>query len=132
MDVRSLVFVYRTDANPVSIVSEFVRESFADDAFECSLCHLTYNTVLKKPEWKRFIRDLPIPSAFVLRSRFVRRHPELQRRTYPAVFLEDTAGSLHDFLDADELRACATVEELMDRVEERLAQVLTPPRPASS
>lgn len=126
---RRLVFVYKTDANPVSLVSEFAREVLFDDAYQCSLCHVTYKGVLKRSDWKRFVDDLPLPSTFHLRSNFLRKHRELAEHAFPSVFIEDDAGVLHEFLDAHELRSCTTVGDLMSEITHKLDVFLGPRMP---
>lgn len=127
---RRLVFVYKTDANPVSLVSEFAREVLLEDGYQCSLCHLTYKGVLKRSDWKRFVDDLPLPSTFHLRSNFLRKHGELADHAFPSVFIEDDAGVLHELLDAQELRSCNTVADLMSEITHKLDVFLGPRTPS--
>jgi hypothetical protein len=105
-----LVFVYNVDGTPMALLRD-LYQSVTTGSTECRLCDVTFGTLLKKPEWSEFIRSLPIPAEFRLRSTFKRRYPAFRDRSFPAVFLVRD-GEPREVISAAELNGAADLAAL--------------------
>ncbi|MDP3936893.1 MAG: hypothetical protein Q8R92_02010 [Deltaproteobacteria bacterium] len=121
-----LHFVYNVDATPLALVKDFVHRLVAPKTYPCKLCDVTYGRFIKKAEWRAFLRTLPIPSEFHLRSVFRRRFPSVRNLPLPAVFLERPAGTLRELIPARELAGVQDLETLESLVNRKIASLGLP------
>ena len=124
MKIQKLIFVYNEDANPVSMAINFVHRIVSPHTYDCNLCDLTYGYLTMKKDWKDYIGGLPVPSEFYLRSRFLKRYPNLEGARFPAVFSMTSAGAIENFLSADDVNAANSLDDLKALVAARLEQSL--------
>ena len=69
--LKTLLFVYNTDSSVLQAIKDYsAGTSAASRAEDCTLCSVTHSPVGMKKEWKRFLRNLEIPSRFLNRNEF--------------------------------------------------------------
>jgi hypothetical protein len=72
-----------------------------------------------QPQWREFIKTLPLPVEFWHRDEFVRDYPQWARHPLPAAFGVGADGGLTSFIEAPEMDA-ADLNGLMQLVQQRL------------
>lgn len=121
MSNPKLVFVYNVDASPLALLRD-LHQGITTGSTDCNLCDLTYGRMMKKPEWVRFIKQLPVATEFRMRSTFQRSHPEFAEHRFPSVFwVED--GVPVEILGATELDRAQDLEALRGLVHARLVEL---------
>ena len=119
MKERKLVFIYNADSGILNALKDAVRKAFAPKTYECSLCAVTYGPVSMKPEWRRFIENLPVEVEFLHRGEFTDRYGRSDIR-FPAAVWEK-AGSVEPVLTAEEINSCGSLEELKTKVQDAVS-----------
>jgi hypothetical protein len=72
-----------------------------------------------QPEWREFIKTLPVPVDFLHRDEFIRDYPQWARHPLPAAFAVGGNGSLTPFIEAPEMDV-ADLNGLMALVQQQL------------
>lgn len=119
-----LVFVYNVDARPLALLRD-LHQTITTGSTDCRLCDVTFGKLLKDRRWSRFVRDLPVPAEFCLRSTFRRRHPGYADHRFPAAFWVEE-GEPRELIASGEIEACADLESLCRLVESRVAALGVP------
>jgi hypothetical protein len=114
-----LLFVYNADAGLLPGLKDLFHKILSPDTYPCSLCGITYGTTQMRPEWKEFVRALPVPVEFLHRDEFLRAHPQWRSHALPAAFAAAESGELTPFIDASEMDA-TDLDGLMALVRGRL------------
>lgn len=117
------MFVYNVDGTPVA----FLRDAYlglTTGSTDCHLCDLTFGRVLKDKTWSAFVDGLPYRVDFQLRSTFAKHHPTVTS-TYPAAFLRDGDGQVHEVLGSDEIDAAADLDDLRALVSDLVDRLQT-------
>ena len=115
--MKQLLLVYNADTNLSARILDFLIKILRPARYACRLCMLTFGWLAMFPEWKRYLSERP--------ETVVELHRDEFRRLYgddwplPAVFLR-SGGELSPVLSADEINEMRTLEELMERLDERL------------
>ncbi|HSA37331.1 MAG TPA: hypothetical protein P5013_00375 [Methanoregula sp.] len=118
---RLLVFVYNCDRGNLSAIKDYSQKRAAEKPPECNLLDLISSPVGIKKAWKRYIRELRIPSRFLYHDEYEEEFGELLT-PLPAVFLHhQKSRSL--FISADELARVRTIEDLIAQVQEKMGQI---------
>ena len=118
---QRLLFVYNADAGLLPSLKDAFHKVLSPATYPCSLCGITYGTVQMRPEWKQFVRELPVPVDFLHRDEFVRDYPQWRAHHLPAAFAVAASGELATFIRAEEMDA-TDLNGLMALVRARLAQ----------
>lgn len=105
-----LIFVYNVDGTPMALLRD-LYQSVTTGSTDCRLCDVTFGGLLKKPEWSDFIRSLPVPVEFRLRSTFRRNYPPFREHSFPAVFVVQE-GEPREVISAAELNAASDLGAL--------------------
>ena len=87
----------------------------------CNLSALTYSPVGMKKEWKRFMRELKLPSRVLDREEFRAEFGSIAM-TFPVILVRTRRG-LSVLIGTDELNRCRSLEDLMNLLRQRLAQL---------
>jgi len=74
-----------------------------------------------KKEWKRFIRDLAIPSRFLNRNEFFSEFGQCLT-TFPVVLLQKEK-ELEILVSAEELSRCRTLEDFVSLLEQQIRNI---------
>lgn len=116
---QRLLFVYNADGGRLAGLKDLFHKILSPATYPCSLCAVTYGATSMRPEWGKFIKELPVPVEFLHRDEFVRAHPRWAQHPLPAAFAATEAGELTPFIDAPEMNA-ADLNGLMALVQARL------------
>ena len=115
--MKELLLVYNADTSLSARVLDFLIKILRPARYACRLCMLTFGWLAMFPEWKRYLNKRP--------ETVVELHRDEFRRLYgddwplPAVFLR-SGGELSPVLSADEINGLKTMEELIERLDEKL------------
>ncbi|ALW85556.1 hypothetical protein AUC43_10910 [Hymenobacter sedentarius] len=116
---QRLLFVYNADGGLLPSLKDAFHKVLSPATYPCSLCGLTYGATQMRPEWKQFVRALPVAVDFLHRDEFVRAHPQWRGQLLPAAFAVGVAGELSVFIRAEEMDA-TDLNGLMALVRARL------------
>lgn len=115
-----LLFVYNADSGLGNALLDTLHKTLAPATYACSLCAVTYGAVRMRPEWRDFLRGLPVRSLFLHRNELRQRYPALAGQALPAVFGRASGvAAWQVFLSAQELNG-VELPGLMHLIEERL------------
>lgn len=118
-DLPTILFVYNLDSGVLQSIHDYSTMKPATSGPEASpLIKLTVSPLGIKKEWKRFLKELRIPSRSLDRDEFIK---EFGRRpiTYPIVLLKK-GSELSILISTEEIIACGELRDLMSLVEERI------------
>ncbi len=118
---KTLLIVDNTDSGVLPSLKDFsAGTSTASRAVTRTLSTLTHSPVGMKKEWKRFLKDLEIPSRTLEKSEFTSEfgsgHPQM---TFPVVLIQ-TGTELAVLLSTDELNQCTNLNDLIVFIRHRL------------
>lgn len=113
-----LLFVSNSDSGVLPKIKNYSGESAASRSDGCNLSALTHSPVGMKKEWKRFIKELTIPSRVLDRDEF-RAEFGNGITTFPVVLVRSGRG-LSVLISPDELNRCRMLEDLMNLLQQRL------------
>ena len=116
---QRLLFVYNADGSLLPGLKDMFHKILSPGTYPCSLCAITYGAASMQPQWREFIKALPVPVDFLHRDEFVRDYPQWAGHPLPAAFAAEANGTLTPFIKAPELDA-ADLGGLMQLVRERL------------
>ncbi len=121
-----LVFAYNADSGLLNALGDWTHKLVSPRTYPCSLCALTYSHLGMRREWKRFVQSLDAEVAFLHRDELAARYGE-PNAALPAVFRDD-GGRLEPLIEAPELDACGSLDDLVRLVSQRVAATSRPPR----
>jgi hypothetical protein len=117
-----LLFVYNADSGLYNTLTDMAHKLLSPDTYACDLCSITHGVFSERDEWRSFIESLPVESAFLHRDEFHRQYPEMNKLSLPALLLQNDEG-LVVLLNHGSIAACQTVNELSNRILERLDEL---------
>ncbi len=118
----TLLFVYNLDSGVLQSVHDYTtRRPDASGAAVHNLNTITHSPLGIKKEWKRFLKELRIPSRSMDRNEFITEfgHTTI---TFPVVLLKK-GTELSVLLGAEELNRCRDLSDLIDLVNERILRI---------
>jgi len=121
-----LVFAYNADSGLLNALGDWTHKLVSPETYPCNLCALTYSNLGMRRAWKRFVRTLSAEVVFLHRDELAARYGE-SNAALPAVFCED-GGTLQPLIEAPELDACGSLDDLVQLVQARAAATSRPPR----
>ena len=103
-----------------------VHKAVRPETYPCSLCALTYGAVSMRGDWKAFWQDLDAKVDFYHRDDFTQDFPALgtggeREIALPVILISEDGDEPRVLISNAELDAMADVDELMARVEAKLA-----------
>lgn len=116
---QRLLFVYNADGGLLAGLKDVFHKILSPSTYPCSLCAITYGARSMRPEWREFIKVLPVPVDFLHRDEFIRDYPQWRQHTLPAAFAVDETGELAPFITSTEMDA-NDLDGLMQLVQARL------------
>jgi hypothetical protein len=120
--LKTLIFVYNTDSGVLGVIRDFsAHTKSASGSDVCNLSTITHSPVGMKKEWKRFLKDLEIPSQSLGRNEFTSKFGNLQI-TYPVVLLQK-GTALTILIGTDELNRCRDLGDLILLVKGRILDI---------
>jgi hypothetical protein len=121
-NAKTILFVYNTHNGALqSFKDYFAGTASASGTGICPLSAITHSPVGMKKEWKRFLKDLEIPSRLLDRNEFSWEFGCLQT-PYPAVVVQD-GTELTVLVGPEELKQCRDLNDLIQLLQQRLPQV---------
>jgi hypothetical protein len=113
--LKTLIFVYNTDSSVLQAIKDYsVSTSAVSRADDCTLCAVTHSPVGMKKEWKRFLRNLEIPSRFLNRNEFFSEFGP-SPITFPVVLLQN-GTEMAVLICSEELNLCRTLNDIIDLI----------------
>ena len=117
---KILLIVDNTDSEVLPSLKDFsAGTAAASGAGTRTLRTMTHSPVGMKKEWKRFLKDLEIPSRTLERSEFTSEfgsgHPKM---TFPVVLIQ-TGTELTVLISTEELRRCRDLNDLIVLMRQR-------------
>ena len=120
----SLLFVYNNDSGMLQNFKQYSLSTSASSRGGCHLAAITHSPVGMKKDWKRFIRELNLPSRFLDRNEFSSEFREVTT-TYPCI-LRKSGNTLSVLVSTEEINRCRELEDLIGLVQQRLQFVPAP------
>ncbi|MBJ6110230.1 hypothetical protein JAO73_14500 [Hymenobacter sp. BT523] len=117
---QRLLFVYNADTGLLPGLKDAFHKILSPATYPCALCAVTYGATSMRPEWRAFIKSLPVPVQFLHRDEFGRAFPQWRGHRLPAAFAVAETGELQPFMTAEDM-AGADLNGLMQQVREKLA-----------
>jgi hypothetical protein len=121
---QRLLFVYNADGGLLPGLKDMFHKILSPSTYPCSLCGITYGATKMMPEWKEFIKTLPVPVEFLHRDEFANDFPQSRNQRLPAAFVLSPTGELSPFIQAEEMDA-TDLNGLMALVQARLTRLVT-------
>lgn len=121
-----LLLVYNAKGGFFHMLVDAVHKVIAPQTYPCSLCAISYGPVAMHRQWRQTLAALPVAVQFFHSDDFPRSHPGL-KVALPAILLAQGASQPAVLLGPDELDALTTLDALIARLHERLAEhAITP------
>jgi len=114
-----IVFVYNADGGIFNTVSDIAHKIFSPETYSCNLCAITYGNFGIRSEWKEYLESLEADLEFLHRDELSEKY-RITDITLPAVLLKK-ADTFEEWISADEIKRCRSVDELKLIISERLA-----------
>ena len=115
----TLLFIYNSDSSRLPGLKDYTAGTPAAFRTEnCALSAITHSPVGMKKEWKRFIRDLAIPSRFLNRNEFFSEFGQCLT-AFPVVLLQKET-ELEILVSAEELSRCRTLNDIISLLEQQI------------
>ena len=119
---KTILFIYNTNNGMLqSLKDYFAGSATAQGPDACPLTAITQSPVGMKKEWKRFLKELVIPSRLLNRNEFSWEFGYMET-TFPAVLVQKGA-ELAVLVGTEELGQCRDLTDLICLVQQRLPQV---------
>lgn len=121
MPTRSrLLIIYNADGGVISALKDAVWKLVSPETYPCSLCAITYGAVSMYPEWKRYLKGLPLDVVFHHKDDFAAAYPD-HEIALPAIAIVHGDTAPRVLVSNEVLDQTQDTMQLMDRVEEALA-----------
>ncbi|OON69414.1 hypothetical protein [Hymenobacter sp. CRA2] len=121
-----LLFIYNASAGLGHAILDSLHKVVSPGTYPCHLCGLTYGLTSMRPEWKAFLRTLPLPTRFLYREDLPEKYPALVSQPLPAIFLEDDMGHTTPLITAADMEPL-DLPGLTGLLHQRLAAALPVP-----
>ncbi|WP_102128535.1 hypothetical protein [Deinococcus planocerae] len=116
-----LVFVYNADGGVLNGLKDLWVKTVRPEEYDCQLCAVTYGLTGMKREWRDYVRGLGRDVRFLHRDE-LRDQYGVEGVPLPAAFEVGPGGALCEWIPASEMRAAASLADLMRLVKARLDQ----------
>jgi hypothetical protein len=118
-DLKTILIIYNANNGKLqSLRDYFAGTASASGTDTCPLSAITTSPVGLKKEWKRFLKDLEIPSRILDRNEFSWEFGYVQP-TFPAVVVQD-GTELTVLVSTEELSRCRDLDDLIQLMQQRL------------
>lgn len=116
-----LLIIYNADSGVISALRDALWKLVSPATYPCSLCAITYGAVSMYPEWKRYLKGLPVEVVFHHKDDFAAAFPG-QDIALPAIAIVEGDAAPIVLVSNQVLDQTQDTMQLMDRVEEALAR----------
>lgn len=118
-DSKTLLLVFNLDSGILESLHDYSSSKAAASAADaCPLSRIIHSPVGIKKEWKRFLKDLTIPSRSLDRDEFMREFGN-RHLTYPVIVIRK-GTELSFIVNSEEIQRCQDLSQLISLIEERL------------
>lgn len=114
-----LVFVYNANAGLLAGALDSIHKTLSPDTYACDLCELTHGIFNMRPQWRQYLKELPIEASFYHRPDFRLAFPELADEPLPVVGIVEE-GQFTKLLDVDALGQINNVDQLVSALKAKL------------
>lgn len=123
--MKKLLFVYNANSGTVNAVLDSLHKSLSPVTYSCNLCALTHGAIGEKKQWRKFRESSGIPMEFLHKNEYEKNYASKfgHKFTYPIILIEDMHQQLQVLFTPEELNGIASLEELIKRLETRIAEV---------
>lgn len=111
-----LIFIYNADGGLVQMVLDSLHKTLSPATYPCSLCAITYGSLMMHPKWRKWLKALPMSAVFQHKDDTPHKHIPL-----PAV-LRERGGEIEVLIDAPTLDGLGSLDALIAEMEARLSQ----------
>ena len=115
-----LLFVYNADSGLLNALRDTVHKVRSPETYACSLCAVTYGALSMRPEWKAYLKRLPVKPVFFHRDEWRMEHP-LNSEPLPAIFIQHGIEAPEVLVRAKEMPLSQSLDQLMAILDKRLA-----------
>ncbi len=115
-----LVFVYNANAGLLAGALDSIHKTLSPDSYACNLCALTHGLITMRPQWRQWLKQLPVEADFYHRPDFRLAFPKLAGEPLPLVGKVEQ-GRFTMLLDADALGKLDNVDQLVAALRAKLA-----------
>lgn len=115
---RKIIFVYNADSGIINALKDAVEKNVSPETYSCNLCAVTFGTLRMKPEWKRFVRDLPAEVEFLHRDEYTGRYGNPETG-FPAAFLVSDGAAGEEprlLISPEEMNRCENLDDMKELV----------------
>ncbi len=119
----TLVFVYNADSGLFNTLTDIAHKLLSPATYKCNLCAITHSASGMRKEWRAFLDSLPYPMEFLHRDELEAQTGGM-RMQLPAILLK-RGGTFEEWIGAEEIDGCASMEELRELILSHLPE-LTP------
>ena len=117
--MKTLLVVYNTNSGVLDSLKNYsTGMAPASGADICTLSAITHSPVGMKKEWKRFLKDLDIPSRTLDRNAFSSEFGHY-KTTFPVVLVQK-GTELEVLIGTEELNRCRDLSDLILLMKQRL------------
>jgi hypothetical protein len=123
-DVKTILFIYNTNNGVLKTFLDYCAGTESPPVTDaCPLNALTTSPGGIKEEWRRFLKDLKIPSRLLDRNEFFWEFGDLHTTTFPVVLVQSGA-ELAVLVGTETLHQCRDLKDLVLLMQERLPRVM--------
>lgn len=115
---EQLIFIYNADSGMFNTMTDIAHKIFSPQTYACDLCMITHGAFHERKEWRTFIESLPVETEFLHRDEFKKRYPDSTLQL--PVIASMQSGQLVEWVSAQELRLCESVDALVALISQRL------------
>lgn len=117
---QRLIFVYNANAGLLAGALDSVHKTLSPNTYACDLCALTHGIFTMRPQWRQWLKSLPIVPEFYHRPDFRDAYPAMAKLPLPLVAIADGAD-FKVLLDAEALGQIDDVGDLVQALQAKLA-----------
>ncbi len=114
--MSQLIFIYNADSGTWNALFDAAHKIISPETYSCSLCALTYGSLVEKKAWKSFRETSDIDMQFLHKDEFENQYPGL-KIAYPAVMKSET-GQMKVVINSEKLDGLNNLPELIEMVKE--------------
>jgi hypothetical protein len=121
-DTKTLLLVHNIDSGVLQSLQDYSTSKVSGSgADSCILSRVTHSPVGIKKEWKRFLKDLSIPSRSLDRNEFLHEFGN-RPLTFPVVLFKN-GTELSVLISTEELNRCRDLSDLILLIREALLKI---------
>ena len=110
---KKIIFIYNSQSGLNNAMIDFFHKIISPKSYECNLCALTYNNIVKKKKWIKYLNSINRKIFFLYKDHL--KELDLPKNTkLPAVFNEKNQL----LINSNQINECKKLEELINLVKQ--------------